>query len=99
MSNKVKAPSLIEGLMNLLNQGYLYNPSANIFNRGKRDLRKPANYIHRSRKGPGRSRGVNTLARSTVSGVKLTDRIHEGRLGIRGRVLSGASLLAQQGKL
>lgn len=33
------------------------------------------------------------------AGVKLGQKAFEGRLGLQGRVLSGASLLAQQGQL
>lgn len=99
MSNKDKAPNIVEGLMNLLNHGYFYNPLAGIFNKDKRDLRKHTNYIHGTRKGPGRSTGVNIRVVRTGAGTKLAKLVTQGRLGLRGRSLSGASLLAQQGKL
>ena len=54
-------------------------------------------YVHRTKSGTGRSRGVKRS--SLASGVKLSRKAFEGNLGMRGRSLSGASLLSQQGKL
>lgn len=78
---------------------------------------KPTTFVHRTKKGPGRSLGVKrrqpvrpsevsvALMRHRVVrgvpyvGVKVARKVYDGTLGLRGRTLTGASLLAQQSKL
>lgn len=53
--------------------------------------------VHPTKTGPGRSEGMNPPIRAV--GSKIARHAREGRLGLRGRTLSGASALAQQNKI
>lgn len=64
---------------------------------GRRVIKYFTTYVHKTKSGPGRSVGVKRS--SLASGVKLSRKAFEGNLGMRGRSLIGASLMAQQGNL
>ena len=63
----------------------------------ERKRRYIARGTHPTKTGPGRSEGMKPARKD--AGNKIANQAFQGRLGLRGRVLSGASALAQQGKL
>lgn len=79
----------------------LLNVIARMFNGesmpSDRSARKYTTYVHATKAGPGRSYGVKK--KQMPAGTKIERKAFEGNLGLRGRCLSGASMLAQQGKL
>lgn len=69
----------------------------NSFTISDRAHRLVAKRIHPTKTGPGRSVGMRPVIKDAER--KLAKRAFQGRLGLRGRVLTGASALAQQNKL
>ena len=54
-------------------------------------------FVHHRKSGPDRSKGDKR--KNLKAGTKIARKAFEGNLGLRGRSLRGASLLAQQNKL
>jgi len=75
--------------------GSLFSGSIGMVN--KRVRKYFTTFFNLTKSGPSRSREVKR--KLLEPGSKIARKAFEGRIGLRGRTLSGASLMAQQGKL
>ncbi len=87
--------SKILGLVGIMSEMLVGSYSG--FTVSDRAHRYIARRMHTTKTGPGRSEGMQPAIRAV--GSKIARHAREGRLGLRGRTLSGASALAQQNKI